>query len=371
MSMRYIQIDILLFIGILSICSCSFKNDYPRQANLVQIDLSYQKTQFPLSSFIDDISTIKLELPTPYFWGVVTDVLFADSTLFVVDKKQGNIFRFKKDGTFLNKIGSRGGAPGEFLSLHRFFIGDQYVFVNDLNVRKIHYYTHSGDYVKSISSTYELVYDDIVALPDGKFLCHDIEGYKDESKIWLMNEKGEKERTLLFHEDNYPYSYTDWNTISTTIDNKLNILDPITGTFYLYDIEREKLTETLRLVSKEKDLSAFGGIENLSQIKDKYASLSFAIDTDSYVYSIWSTSDNIALCSLYAKKEKRIDVFRMPEMDFLGYSICPIPVSTNLPDMMVAIMTDEYPLEYFPDQYQDGVSEQVVIVYIMKFKQPR
>lgn len=46
-----------------------------------------------------------------------------------------------------------------------------------------------------------------------------------------MNEKGDKEKTLLFHENNYPYSYTDWNTISTTMDNKLNILDPISGIF--------------------------------------------------------------------------------------------------------------------------------------------
>lgn len=366
--MRNVSIKILLFIGALTILSCSSRNNHLEHNNFIQIDLSCRKSQFPLSSFIYDIYAIKLELPTPYFFGVITDVLFTDSTLFVVDKKQGNVFRFKKDGTFLNRIGNRGGGPGEFLSLYNFFTGNQYVFISDLNIRQIHCYTHDGEYVKSISSTFELVYDDIAALPNGKFLCHDIQGHKNESKIWLMNEKGDKEKTLLFHENNYPYSYTDWNTISTTMDNKLNILDPISGIFYLYDIEKNELAQTLHLVSEEKDLSAFRNVETLSEIKDKYAYLSFIINTDNYLYSIWSTSDNIAVCSLYEKGKKNVEVFGMPKMDFPDYSICPIPVSTNLPNAMVAIMTDEYPLEYFPKQYRDGISEQVAVVYVMKFK---
>lgn len=363
--MRNLQIYFLFFIGILVVCSCSKKSN---SSNSVRIPLSRIETQIPMSHFIDDISTIKLELPMPYFFGVITDVLFADSTLFVVDKKQGNIFHFKNDGTFLDKIGGKGEAPGEFLNLHRFFIGDKYLFVSDINVRKIHCYTHSGDYVKSVTSAFELVYDDIVALPHGKFLCHDIQGYKGDSKIWIMNDKGEKESTLLFHKDDYPYSYTDWNTITVTRDNKISILDPITGTFYLYSSEENELTESLRLVTEEKDLSAFGGVENFSVIRDKYAYLSFAIDADNFLYSLWTTSDDIAMFSLYEKHNKKIDVFRMPQMDFPGYSICPIPASTNLPNAMIAIMTDEYPLDCFPEQYQDGITEQVAVVYVMKFR---
>ena len=76
----------------------------------------------------------------------------------------------------------------------------------------------------------------------------------------------------------------------------------------------------------------------------------------------------VLIRTLNFKPKKNVEVFGMPKMDFPDYSICPIPVSTNLPNAMVAIMTDEYPLEYFPKQYRDGISEQVAVVYVMKFK---
>lgn len=59
---------------------------------------------------------------------------------------------------------------------------------------------HDGTFVKSLAFSFDLVYDDFEILPDGKFLCHDIQGRKGESKIWVMSEKGEKEQTLLYHD---------------------------------------------------------------------------------------------------------------------------------------------------------------------------
>lgn len=55
-------------------------------------------------------------------------------------------------------------------------------------------------------------------------------------------------------------------------------------------------------------------------------------------------------------------------MDFVNYPMCPLPVSTNLSNVMVGIMTDEYPLEYFPEKYRYCVSEQTAIVYLMEFR---
>lgn len=66
--MRNVSIKILLFIGALTILSCSSRNNHLEHNNFIQIDLSCRKSQFPLSSFIYDIYAIKLELPTPYFF---------------------------------------------------------------------------------------------------------------------------------------------------------------------------------------------------------------------------------------------------------------------------------------------------------------
>lgn len=362
-------LPITLFIAILSFSGCSFEQKHQEQVSTVRVNLSSkEKRPLPLSYFISNVYTIKLKLPTRYFFGVITDILFTDSSIFIVDKKQGEVFRFKKDGTFLNKIGGKGEAPEEYHSLHRFFIGDEYVYISDMSIRKIYCYAHDGTYVKTISSRFELVYDDIEVLTDGKFLCHDIQGRKGEDKIWIMNEKGEKEKTLLSHENNFPYSYTDWNTIYHSDYKNLEILDPITGTVYLYDAKKKRVMGVFHLCSEEKGLSAFKNIENYADIKKDYAYPSFIINGSNYLYSIWTTSGTTALCSLYEKKRKTYRVFDMPKMDFPGYSICPIPLSTNLPNAMVGIVTDEYPIESLPRQYKHGISEQEAIIIVMLLK---
>lgn len=110
-------------------------------------------------------------------------------------------------------------------------------------MRKIYYYTHSGGYIQTISGIHTSLYDDITAFPNGKFLCHDIQGRKEKSEIWLMNEKGEEEK--------------------------------ISG---------------------------------------------------------------------------------------------PIPIATNLPNFLFIVLTDEYPLEYFPKKYRGSTSERVVIMYLINFE---
>ena len=358
-----------LLLLVLLVSSCSFQNNSKTGSSLL-IDLSNPKENLPISSFIEDIETIKFEVPEPYFFGIITKVLFTDSTFFVVDKKQGYVYRFRQDGTFLNQVGSKGEAPGKYRALHRFFLGKQSVFISDIGMRKIHCYTHSGGYIQTISATHTSVYDDIIALPNGKFLCHDIQGRKGESKIWLMNEKGEEEKTLIYHDASYPYSSTNWSTIiNTSSDDSFKVFDPITGVFYLYEVKKEgKLVEMQHLVSDRKALAAYKGMDNLMDIRDDYAYLSYIADANRYLYTMWYTSDSMALCSLYEKDTMESTVFYLPKIDFPGYPVCPIPIATNLPNVLVTVLTDEYPLEYFPKQYKDSISERVAIMYLMNFK---
>lgn len=337
--------------------------------NIVQVDLSYPQDHLNISSFIKDVNAIKLELPEPYFLGVITNVLFTDSTLFVVDKKRGSIFRFTKDGVFLNKVGSRGEAPGEFLSLHHVCIDNKYVYVSDINVRKIHYYMHDGKYVKSLKAPFDLVYDDFEILPDGKFLCHDIQGREGESKIWVMNEKGEREQTLLYHNAAFPYSYTDWNTISVTGEGDgLQVFDPIAGSLYSVDSNTKEIEKNQCLVSDKKGLEFYKGVESLMNVQGEYAYPSFVVNGGNYLYSIWTVSESAGVYSLYDKKRNESYSFKMQKTDIPGYSIYPLPVSTNLPDVLIAVSTDEHAAEYFPEAYKKDLSERVAVVYKMNFK---
>lgn len=366
--MKHILYILLSFWSLCTFSGCSSPEECDCM-NIVQVDLSHPEEQLKISSFIGSVDAIKLELPEPYFFGVVTNVLFADSTLFVVDKKQGSIFRFTREGLFLNKIGNRGKAPGEFLGVHHVCIDDEYVYVSDINVRKIHYYMHNGTFVKSLTFPFDLVYDDFEILPNGKFLCHDIQGRKGESKIWVMNEKGEKEQTLLYHDAIFPYSYTDWNTITfRKRNNEVEVLDPITGSLYTIDSQTKKIEKTQCFASDKKGLNSYKNVEILMDVQDEYAYPSFVVNTENYLYSIWTISESAGLYSLYDKSRNMSRSFERLETDITEYSIYPIPVSTNLSDVLVAISTDEYPSEYFPEALRKNISERMAVVYKMSLK---
>ncbi len=90
--MKQITVIFLLLIVIINVSSCSSKK--VDKYNSIKIDLSCQDNALLVSSFIDTVKTIKLCLPDPYFFGIVTDILFTNSSLFVVDKKQCNMFAF-------------------------------------------------------------------------------------------------------------------------------------------------------------------------------------------------------------------------------------------------------------------------------------
>ena len=84
--------------------------------------------------FLDD----RLQLPSPYFWGMVDNVISKDSCYYISDRKQEMAFRFSKNGTFLNAIGQRGEGPGEYREMDSFFVGKDCVYVCDMGKRTIY-----------------------------------------------------------------------------------------------------------------------------------------------------------------------------------------------------------------------------------------
>ena len=74
----------------------------------IVIDLSVSNPYLPMSVLVDTIESVRLQLPSPYFWGMVDNVISKDSCYYISDRKQEMAFRFSKNGTFLNAIGQRG-----------------------------------------------------------------------------------------------------------------------------------------------------------------------------------------------------------------------------------------------------------------------
>lgn len=201
--MRILIKVVIVILGVLVSVSCKDRNNEKDIFPVVEVDLFNPVEEVPVSSFIDTLISVRLELPKPLFFGVTADVLFADTNIYVHDSKQEIIFRFNSQGNFLNMIGKLGNGPGEFSSCSSCFLNGDTVFVSDLDTRRIFSYTQEGNFINVISFPFSFVYEDIVYMPDGEFLCHRLAPAKNNRGIWIMNKKGEKSEVVYANEDVY------------------------------------------------------------------------------------------------------------------------------------------------------------------------
>lgn len=346
-------------------CTDKCKND----AHVIEIDFGSPVESVSLLSFIDTLISVRLELPEPLFFGVTSEVLFADTNIYVVDRKQSKIFRFNKDGQFLNTIGNKGDAPGEFVSIKSCFLGRDTLFINDLGARRIFSYTPNGKFISVVPFSFSLVYDNIMYLSDGKFLCHRIGPSKNNRGIWIMNEKGEKTEVLFANKDVYPYCNSDWGTLTMIDDGLIGIYEPPTGTYYTFDINKHILKKIYRQKSTAKMLGDFKGVDQILDVKEDYDYCIITLNANNYIFSLWALANHTGLFSLYSKKTQKITVFKKPLIDFLGHSSLGTPMSSNLPNTLVTILTDEYLFDACPEQYKTmKFNEQVMIVNKWVFK---
>ncbi len=330
----------------------------------VVTELKKPLEEFQISLLSDSVVSLKFELPEPHIWGIVTDVFFVDSTVFMVDKKQGNIFRFNKNGTFINKIGSRGEGPGEFRKLTDVLVDENYVYAGNISERKLYCYTHEGIFIRTIAFAFELIYDDIIPLSSGRFLCHDIIGYKGENKIWIMNDEGQVDTTLLVHDAVYPYSHSSFNTINYTDTRGVyKILDPITGCIYVYDENSNELNFQKRFVSDFNGLDKFLGNDLLAQVHEEYAYLALFREMDNHTYLVWNTSESVGYHGIYSEMTNTVQAYKKIDMDLSGVPCFTLPVSTNL-SAMVTVLTNEFDCECFPEEFRENLSEKTLVVNI-------
>lgn len=152
------------------------------------VDLSISNPYLPMSVLVDTIESVRLQLPSPYFWGMVDNVISKDSCYYISDRKQEMAFRFDKNGTFLNTIGQRGEGPGEYREMDSFFVGKDCVYVCDMSKRTIYSYGFDGEFRHSLSFLYSLVFDDVVELSDGRFLCHRPSEDENCKGLWILKQ---------------------------------------------------------------------------------------------------------------------------------------------------------------------------------------
>ena len=76
-------------------------------------------------------------------------------------------------------------------------MGKDCVYVCDMGKRTIYSYSFDGKFLHSLSFPYSLVFNDVVELPDGRFLCHRPSQSENCKGLWILDQKGRRVKNLL------------------------------------------------------------------------------------------------------------------------------------------------------------------------------
>lgn len=106
--------NFLKMIGGMLLCACTTQPFSIRQGNVLDLKTAIQQEKNSLlSDLCDSLQCIPLETNDSSLLGKRCFVLYADEQNIFV-KSDYTVYRFNSDGRFLNKIGQRGNAPGEY-----------------------------------------------------------------------------------------------------------------------------------------------------------------------------------------------------------------------------------------------------------------
>ena len=364
-----------ILFSVLILTACHHKvSEVENEAVEVGIDLSSAVKDVPLSSFIDSISTMRLELSDSLFFGGIKDIMFAHNSIYVVDSKQHVVFRFSYEGEYTNSIGSIGGGPGEYTTLSSFFIGDSCVYIVDQPTRQIYQYSPEGAFIGKIVYSFGQIYQDIMKLPGDLFLCHEYVPEPDvvERGVWILNDKGKRVETILKKEGSFPSLYSDFSTLKANANGIIHLYDPLLAECYIYNPFTKELKMTYRFVPDIKQLCDFDGKSLAYAIREKYASCFSLIEAEHYIFMLWIISNGDLPDSayvLYEKQSGEMDVFKQLKLDIPDVFSMGRFVSSNVPNTLVSYYMDEELLEFYPEEYKRyNMSENVLLVKMFSFK---
>lgn len=378
----YFHIDktVLLFIHIIImslLMSCSPDKDGERvEAEVsISVNLSSPDKEMGLSEFIDSVTIVRLILPDSLVFGMVRDFLTNRKYYYISDSKQHVVFRFNRNGEYLNTIGRVGGGPGEYTRLGNCFLGDSCVFIDDLNIRKIFCYTPEGEFIRSVSFPFNTVYNDIVFLPNGDFLCQDLSCSEEfpERGLWVMNNKGEKISTILETKEIYPYIGRNYSTLFKESDTIIRAYNPSSGEFYSFNWDNKILRKTYQLQPDIRMLSDFKGHTVDNGLKAERADCIMAIESRRYLFAFWGIfadePTGRSVYTLYDKQAKRSTSFSKLKLDFEQLFSLGAFISSNIPNALVTYLSDEYTQKLFPEEYKRAnMGDNVLVLQIMHFK---
>ena len=178
------NIFIFCFVFLLS-CSVS---DNPLNETSMVYKINLENTEENQNEFLNNVEIRILPLETNamnIFKGESSYVYFNDNNIFVFDVSQGSIFRFDKNGNFLNVVNRKGQGPEEYNVIFNINVDNNYIYA--LDRKKILVYDFDGKYNKTIPLKYEA--RQFLVRKDGSIIT--ITNYRQPYQLTVYKRNGE------------------------------------------------------------------------------------------------------------------------------------------------------------------------------------
>ena len=119
--------------------------------NLIKLSINSisDNPSIEIDSLIDSIYYIKPQVSDNSLIGEYSKILFEDNKVFILENSKTNkaVYAFAMDGKFLFNINARGDGPGEYVSIHDFYVDANNKQVGILDRSQILKYDYKGKFI--------------------------------------------------------------------------------------------------------------------------------------------------------------------------------------------------------------------------------
>ena len=192
------------------------KRNLDSQANL-KINLEdyldgSKKESIVLSELVDSLEYVPLQTPEELPVDILLSVEITDNNIFVLDKQQ-LLYRFDRQGKFLNLIGNKGQGPKDYINVVDFDVDEkkELVYLFDNYKKRIITYNVKGEFLKDL-----LVPEGVINVSlnkDGVFI-----GYRP----WYMSD-AKIEQLVMFGESGNSIEVIDLSEEIVNEDTKIDM----------------------------------------------------------------------------------------------------------------------------------------------------
>ena len=275
------SILLLLIITLLG-CSSNMKQKPISKSGVPVINLSEDVSTVPsllLSEAAEKLEIVPLEMTDESVLSDITEMQVTDHNIWIDHGREFYIYRFSRTGKFLNRIGSIGQGPGEYVNYLTFLVDEDkkevYIFSTNNGVLV---YDFEGGFKKQISDfqtmvgMFSSIYKQYI-LNDHKFFAIQNFGlYRsvDKDSLWSFVSLDDnfqkkrlfknpvhvgKEEQIIANRANMDRMVNYWMEYLTSVDiynGQLTLKYPDTDTIYCYDDATNQLLPQYAIFTDEE-----------------------------------------------------------------------------------------------------------------------